>query len=160
MNKLSPEHLHLLLDEPIYVLHSDLREHLESVEEPPELLEENEQLPDFRGDNKKGILIIIDNRPENSVAVEDEEFLFKGLNALNIFTEDVAIIEMLPEQEFPKIEHHKRIVFSANPDTKSLYQLESIDNISLLQCHRISQIRNDKDLKVRFWLGLKAMFES
>jgi len=159
MNKLNPEHLHLLLDEPIYVLDSDLREHFEGPEQSPDLLPEPEQVGNFRGENKKGILIIIEGNTENSVAAEDEEFLFRGLNALNIFAEDVAIIDNFLGKEIPGIEHKKRITFNANPAQENLYQIDTIDNITLLKCHNLSQIRNNQDLKVRFWLGLKAMFK-
>lgn len=157
MNKLSPEHLHLLLDEPIYVLESDLREHIESHEHVPELnsAPKTEQPTDFKGENKKGILII----SQELIVAEDEEFLFKGLNALNIFAEDAAIISKLSTADIPEdIKHNKRIMFSAKPVEENLYQLETIDSITRLECHSISQIRNNKDLKVSFWLGLKAMF--
>ena len=161
MNKLSPEHLHLLLDEPIYVLHNDrLSESIEDDEQTDELVPETNELPDFRGDNKKGILILIEELPEESVAAKDEEFLFKGLNALKVFAEDVAIVDTQPALEVPEIKHKKRIIFSAKPAEENLYQIETIDNISQLSCHSISQIRNDQDLKVQFWLGLKAIFEA
>ena len=161
MNKLSPEHLHLLLDEPIYVLHNDrLSESIEDDEQTDELVPETNELPDFRGDNKKGILILIEELPEESVAAKDEEFLFKGLNALKVFAEDVAIVDTQPALEVPEIKHKKRIIFSAKPAEGNLYQIETLDNISQLSCHSISQIRNNQDLKVRFWLGLKAIFEA
>ncbi len=155
MNKLKPEHLHLLLDEPIYVL----EEHFEGHEQAIDLQPETEQLPKFKGENKKSILIIIEEMAEDSVATEDEEFLFKGLNALNIIAEDVAIVDKHPGIDNQEIKHNKRIVFTANPAIEKLYQLDTIDNITQLECHSISQIRNNQDLKVRFWLGLKAIFE-
>ena len=62
MNKLKPEHLHLLLDEPIYVL----EEHFEGHEQSVDLEPETEQLPKFKGENKKGILIIIEEKAEDS----------------------------------------------------------------------------------------------
>ena len=154
MNKLDPEHLHLLLDEPIYVLD----EHFEGSEKIVELAE-IEELPKFRGENKKGILIIIEATAENFVTA-DEEFLFAGLNALNIYAEDVAILVNFPVDEIPGIDHSKRILFKAKPAESKLYQPELIDNIPQLECHSISQIRSNQDLKVRFWLGLKAMFKA
>jgi len=152
MNNLKPEHLHLLLDEPIYVLN----DHFEDHEPIPEIIRETEQVVDFKGENKKGILIIT----QETFGEEDEEFLFKGLNALHIFDEDVAIIDKLPNAGIPEsINHNKRIIFNVSPITEELYQIEIIDSITQLECHRISQIRNNQDLKVSFWLGLKAMFE-
>jgi hypothetical protein len=153
MNKLNPEHLHLLLDEPIYVLN----EHFEGHDSAP--VPEYEQLTNYKGENKKGILIIIEEKAEDTVAVKDEEFLFKGLNALNIIAEDVAIIDKHPDIDSQEIKHNKRITFSANPAKEKLYQVDTIDNISQLECHSINQIRNNQDLKVSFWLALKTMFE-
>ena len=153
MNKLNPEHLHLLLDEPIYVLN----EHFEGHDSAT--IPETVQITNYRGENKKGILIIIEEKAEDAVAVKDEEFLFKGLNALNIIAEDVAIVEKHPDIDIQEIKHNKRITFRANPVEEKLYQIDTIDNISQLECHSISQIRNNQDLKVRFWLGLKAIFE-
>jgi len=153
MNKLDPEHLHLLLDEPIYVL----EEHFEGSETIPDL-SEKEALPKFRGENKKGILIIIEANTENFVTA-DEEFLFTGLNALNIYAEDVALLVNFPADESPGIDHNKRIMFKIKPVADKLYQPEIIDNITQLECHSINQIRNNQDLKVSFWLGLKAIFK-
>ncbi len=150
MNKLSPEQLYLLLDEPIYVL----EEHFEGHEPAPEAESETD-LANFKGENKKGILIVT----QNSLAAEDEEFLFKGLNALEIFAEDVTIISKPSNAEIPAdIVHTKRLFFSANPVEETLYQVDTKEGIANLECHSIDQIRNNKDLKVGFWLGLKAMF--
>jgi hypothetical protein len=154
MNKLYPEHLHLLLDEPIYVLD----EHFEGSEQIIDL-PENEELPKYRGENKKGILIIIEATAEN-FGTADEEFLFAGLNALNIYAEDVAMLVNYPADENPGIDHNKFILFKAKPADDKLYQPELHDNITQLECHNISQIRNNQDLKVSFWLGLKAMFKA
>lgn len=155
MNKLNTEHLHLLLDEPIYVLN----EHFEGHEQSFDLEPENEELPKFKGENKKGILIIIEEKAEDAVAAQDEEFLFKGLNALNIIAEDVAIVDMYSDIDTQEINHIKRITFSANPAKEKLYQVDTIDNITQFECHSMSQIRNNQDLKVSFWLALKAMFK-
>lgn len=152
MNKLNPEHLYLLLDEPIYVLN----DHFEDPEPTAEIVPKIEPAINFKGENKKGIMIIT----QESLAEEDEEFLFKGLNALNIFAEDVAIIDSIPDAEIPEsINHNKRIIFNVNPPAEKLYQTDIIDSITQMECNRISQIRNNQDLKVSFWLGLKAMFE-
>ena len=152
MNKLSPEHLHLLLDEPIYVLNEHFEGH-DAVEPEPE------QLTTYKGENKKGILITIETKKEVSIAAEDEEFLFKGLNALNIFAEDVAIVDKNQNFDLREIEHNKRLMFVSQSDEDKLYQVKTLDNIAQIECHSLSQIRNNQDLKVRFWLALKAMFE-
>ena len=153
MNKLSPEHIHLLLDEPIYVLESDLRENFEGHEEAPD----QQPIVEYKGENKKGILIMM----QESLLAEDEVFIFKGLNALDIFTEDVALLIMPPEADkLPAITHSKRLVFGAEPTKEISYQVETIEGIAHLECHSIKQIRNNEDLKRSFWLGLKAIIKA
>ena len=88
MIKLDPEHIHLLLDEPIYVLH----EHFESTVKQPTGVQEENETYQYKGDNKKGIIIINEIDSDELISEEDEEFLFKGLNALDISLEDVRII--------------------------------------------------------------------
>jgi hypothetical protein len=154
MNKLNPEHLHLLLDEPIYILHSDHLKEQDVVLAP----ENNDVVVTFEGENKKGILIFIGAESEHTV--EDKLFLFKGLNALNILAEDVALVEeasSLETQE--KIKHTRCINFSGNSSEESFYNLNTNNGITALDCDRISQIRSNEDLKRRFWQALKALFQ-
>ncbi len=161
MNKLSPEHIHLLLDEPIYVLSNEhLPQHPEIPEHGTALQEEHETLVNFKGKNLKGILIIIEEQVEEALNIDDEEFLFKGLNALKIFADDVAIFAKLPDKMLPDtISFEKCITFSSEASSENLYQVETVDKIRYLNCQRLSNIRNDEALKRSFWHGLKALFE-
>jgi hypothetical protein len=156
MNKLAPEHLHLLLDEPIYVLNSD---HFESQEQNLVSVSENvDAVVTFEGENKKGILIFIGKESEDQA--EDKSFLFKGLNALNILVEDVALIEDMANLEMrEKIGHTSCLQFSNSTAEENLYELNTNDSITMLECHSISQIRQSEDLKRKFWQALKALFQ-
>ena len=92
MNKLNPEDLHLLIDEPIYVLREQViqqEEIIEAaiVEEPKIALEK--PVP------TKDILVIV----SNSVSPDDEIFLFKGLNALDITKNDISILDAFTPKE-------------------------------------------------------------
>jgi hypothetical protein len=156
MSKINPEHLHLLLDEPIYVIN----EHADTPMPTSEEKTEDEQPVLFDGENKRGILIILSKSGEEKTDAEDQEFLFKGLDALNILAEDVAIVNGTDYNNIiSKIDHSKRIIFSANPVNESLYQKEIIEDIEQLGCESIFKIRNSKDLKVKFWLGLKDLLK-
>ena len=157
MSKIHPEDLHLLLDEPIYVIN----EHADTPVTPPEEEMENEHPLDFEGKNKKGILIIISKSGEEKTDAEDQEFLFKGLNALNILAEDVAIVNGTDHNNIiSKIKHGKRIIFSSSLANETLYQVETLEDIEQLGCESINTIRNSKELKVKFWLGLKDLLKS
>ena len=76
MDKLNPENIHLLLDEPIYVL----KEHFTGHEPKPETDSDATPLPEFKGQNKKGILVVVEGGNADLITTEDEEFIFKGLN--------------------------------------------------------------------------------
>ena len=155
MNKLSPEDLHLLLDEPIYVLE---KEYTEAPEVPVVVETKDDLQVNFIGENKKGILILISKEGEELLDNEDAEFLFKGLNALHLSAEDVAIAENdINNQD--NIDHSKRIVFSSNTAGNYSYQIEVVNDIEQLECHSISKIRNTQELKVQFWEGLKSLLK-
>jgi len=171
MNKLSKEHLYLLLDEPIYVLHEhNISPELKPTEvaiakldEPETSTEEyanteSPQLAEFKGENKKGILIINNIDGANIISAEDEEFLFKGLNKLGFTLADVAIINPTATGDYSKLPRSKQIIFSSNPTEEGLYQIEMKDGISCLQCQRLNHIQQNQDMKIKFWLGLKALF--
>ncbi|RLD24493.1 MAG: hypothetical protein DRI71_02400 [Bacteroidetes bacterium] len=157
MSKLNPEHLYLLLDGPIYVIN----EHADTPVPQPEEKTEDPQPVLFEGENKQGILIILSKSGEEKADSADEEFLFKGLNALNLTAEDVAIADGTDHGTFiSNIKHSKRIIFSTNPVKETLYQIEIIEDIEQLGCESIFTIRNNKDLKIKFWLGLKDLLKN
>ncbi len=157
MNKLDPEHLHLLLDEPIYVLNK----HFDVTE--TQANDEKSDQKEFEKEAKevKGVLIINEEIGEDIILQEDEEFLFKGLSALEINKDDVTIISTKTTAEDVKlIPHTKRIIFKSEAEESRLYRPTNSNGIVSMECNSLSQIRNDNELKKRFWLGLKAMFEN
>ncbi|MEN8249063.1 MAG: hypothetical protein ABFS32_09030 [Bacteroidota bacterium] len=153
MIKLDPEHIHLLLDEPIYVLH----EHFDAVVSEPSAELEKPQISNHKGENKKGIVII--NHDDNSelMSQEDETFLFKGLNALDLTLEDV-LITYSEDSLDDSIEFKKQIFFSSNPDPEKLYKVETIGGVQYLECDSLQSIRPDIELQKKFWIALKTLF--
>jgi hypothetical protein len=152
MNKLNPEDLHLLIDEPIYLLKEQVVQQEEikedtKVEEPKVELEKPASIKD--------ILVIV----SNNISPDDEIFLFKGLNALDITKDDISILDAFtPADEDSRFSHSKEIHFSENPDSEKVYRVIEISGLSKLACQPLNIIRNDKDLKVKFWLALKSLF--
>jgi len=152
MNKLNPKDLHLLIDEPIYVLNDHIHQQEEEIE-GSKVEEPNVELA--KPETTKEIIVITGS----SISPEDEEFLFKGLNALDITKDNVSILNSLtPSQDGVQSPHKKEIRFSENSDEQNIYTIIDNSGVSQLQCHTLSNIRSDQDLKVKFWLGLKAMF--
>jgi hypothetical protein len=152
MIKLNPEHIHLFLDEPIYVLH----EHFESTLNQNTIEEDESIYQVHKGENNKGIIIFNEDENSELISPEDEEFLLKGLNALDIFLEDILIIDS--EESLNKLEYSKIIKFTSNPDPATLYKVTSRDQIQYLECDKISTIKPNVELQKKFWIGLKTLF--
>ena len=146
MNRLDDQHIHLLLDDPIYVL-ADHGDH-------PTGSSEKEEQPVFQGENRKGICIFASGAKE-----EDKIFLFKGLNALNIDEADVAIFDADYEslKEYPA--HNTRLRFTELVKLDEAFDVHKDNNLTSLNCIPLQEIRNSQDFKRKFWEALKSIFK-
>ena len=152
MNKLDPKDLHLLIDEPIYLLNDHIHQEEETIEES-KVEEPNVEL--VNPATTKDIIIVIDN----VLSQDDEVFLYKGLNALDVTKDDISILDSSAlTQEDSSPSHKKEIFFNEIPDVQKIYRTSDNLGISHLECHSISKIRGDQDLKRKFWEALKAFF--
>lgn len=150
MEKLSDEHLHLLLDEPIYVM-PDHGDHPIVEDQAEEYIS-----PSFEGNNEKGICVFIGNNPDS--LEQDMEFLFKGLNALDITHSDIALYKDNCDLTANYPAHTRRIEFITSVAYDSAFSINKETDISILQAKSIAEIRNDLELKKKFWLSLKELF--
>ena len=147
MIRLDNEHIHLLLDEPIYVL-ADHGDH-------PADDAVNDDQPAYRGNNNKGVCVFAE-----AASKDDLVFLFKGLNALNISDDDVALFDKDYDalQEYPN--HHKRLRFSKHVDVAKAFNVVHTEEITTLSSIPLEEIRNNQDFKRKFWKALKTMFKA
>ena len=158
MNKLNPEDLHLLIDEPIYLLDDHVIQ--KGEEEVKDEVKEDSKVEEpvvelAKPKTTKNIIVI----SESNISSEDEIFLFKGLNALDITKDDISILNSLPtsQGEVP-ITHKIQIIFNDSTEEQKLYNVIDNSGVSSLACHSLNIIRNDHELKKKFWFGLKALF--
>ena len=151
MDKLSPDQLPQLFNEPIYVLDRPTTGRQDNADATAA------EHPEIKGQNNKGILIVNEDTAHTPISPEDEAFIFKGLNRLGITLDDVAIISSGDEQK-ASIDHRKKIILQQNPSPQNLYQVISEKDGQILNCHTIAAIRQNQELKVKFWLALKEMF--
>ena len=152
MDKLAPEHLHLLFDEPIYVLEDHGDHPIPEKTSAPKV--EIEEIS-FEGENEKGLAIYIE---DSELPEDDRVFLFKGLNALDLDSKDIALIighSFIENNQNPP--HSLRIEFSEAPKSAELYAAQNVQEVTVLPCNSLKEIQANKDLKVKFWLGLKAL---
>lgn len=146
MNRLAEEHIHLLIDEPIYVL-EDHGDH-------PTIQYVAEKEPEYTGANEKGICIFAEEPSD-----DDLTFLFKGLNALNIEAKDVAIFRTDYEATRDYPDHNHRLRFSEQISLAATFKLNQKNNLIVLDCLPLEKIRNNQDFKRQFWEALKLIFK-
>jgi len=158
MNKLSDEHLYLLLDEPIYVLEEHFESHEITKVPDVKTVKSNEASVLIMGENQKGILILVDEKNDEVISEEDKNFLFKGLNALKIFVEDVAIAKMNDQNEISESINFSVCIRFSDDLEKVFYQPETEEGVTRLNCHSLAKIRSEQDLKLKFWRSLQALF--
>ena len=149
MDKIPEDHLYLLLDEPIYVL-ADHGDH--PIDHAPESVDAEQE--NFTGSNNLGISVFIGDADK-----EDIEFLFKGLYALKIESDDIALFnsDYDPEKEYP--DHTKRLIFSEQVNLNEAFKVNTIDKILVMTCIPLQEIRNNQDYKIKFWVALKSVFK-
>lgn len=147
MNRLADEHLHLLLDEPVYII-ADHGDH------PTDEILKDDQ-PEYDGENKKGICIFAAEANEDDLA-----FLFKGLNALNIDKPDVAIYKNDYDslEEYP--DHRKRLRFTEHVEMAKAFNVVHSDELTTLNTIPLEEIRNNQEFKRKFWEALKVIFKA
>ncbi|MDN5213963.1 hypothetical protein QQ020_17945 [Fulvivirgaceae bacterium BMA12] len=124
---------------------------------------------DFKGENLKNILVLIEEPNGSYLKSEDEAFLEKVLKAVDINLIDIAIVNYssLSEEQARKIEavpHWLCLGFmEALPApwatlATERYQTIQHDENKILWGHPLKSIAGDKDMKVRLWQQLKLLF--
>ncbi|MBA2498425.1 MAG: hypothetical protein H0V30_01730 [Chitinophagaceae bacterium] len=125
----------------------------------------------FLGDNKKNILILINN--PDTVFLPDEQlnFLTTILNACKMSLGDVAIINLahtqIDYQTLKKnLNQDKALLFDIQPAQIQLpvkfphFQVQSFDGCQYLLSPSLDQLDKDKQLKGKLWSCLQRLFLS
>lgn len=118
----------------------------------------------FKGENKKGIVILYQNPEAKTLAAADESLLLNILKAVGLSLEDVAIInQSISNQDWKdEIEFTKVLSFGINPTEYGLsgenYSIIESNNGTWLSSHTLAELANDKVLKGKLWGKLKEMF--
>jgi hypothetical protein len=138
---------------------------------------ENIELPStkrkFLGDNKKGIIIIVDQPNETFLADNDLTFLTNILKACQLHLSDIAIVNNAVEKmDYQTLKEELSaeviILFDVEPSAIKLpfmipaFQIQKYDNCTLMVApplHLLNNPTNDgKLLKTKLWMSLKKVF--
>ena len=166
MEELSEAGLRLLLDEELYII-----DEIINTTEPPNEASNLLKEPDpeaiklnYKGSNKKGIGIIVQEASHEFLSSSDETLLMNILNAIGLSFDDVAIINhqntgiaWVDQLQFSKV-----IVFGVEPTAFSqsieYYTITPTKNIIWLFSHSLAELAENKTLKGKLWGKLKELF--
>ena len=125
---------------------------------------------DFLGENKKNILVVVNNDHVRFLADEDLSFLTSMLSACKLSIADVAIVNFnnspaLTYKDF-KAELNSKILllFGTTPESINMpvsfphFQVQSFNNGTFLFAPSLIDIQNDKILKSKLWVCLRRIF--
>ncbi len=124
---------------------------------------------DFKGENLKNILVLIEETMEPYLKPEDEAFLEKVLKAVDINLIDIAIVNYskLTEEQVRQVKaipHWLRLCFMEElPASWSAiaierYQTARHEEGKILWGHPLRAIAGNKDMKIQLWQQLKLLF--
>ena len=159
------------ITEDIYVVSEDVTEIIAPTEEVTVVAESTPEYiaPSikYKGENKKGILILVENKEAEYLNSEDEIFLSKILQAVGIQLDDIALVNLKAEhklEQILKIEHTTAIAFTAkyaqlnSEIAKDLYQIHTHENVKILLADPLHEISQEKEKKMKLWKQLQVLF--
>lgn len=168
MSELNEAALKLLYDEELFIVKEKTyvqeanKTETEVVSEPaPEPITIK-----FKGDNKKGIVILFENDKNEALEQSDETLLLNILKAVGLSLEDVALLNhhTIGVDWKGKIEANKVLVFGTSPTAYSIscdtYAITENESKQWLFSHSLSELANDKQLKAKLWGKLQELFPS
>lgn len=124
----------------------------------------------YLGGNKRGIILVVDNKEATFLPGALLDFLMEILTACKLSMDDVALVNIARYKDFHyneilnNLEPENIIVFGVSlsaiglPFTIPEFQLQVFDKITYLTAPSISQLQADKELKRRLWSCLKQIF--
>lgn len=123
----------------------------------------------YLGNNQKNILVVVSHSTVPFLPDEEFNFLASILAACKLSTADIAIVnndhaDPADLQNFIHTEVNKVLLFGAEPLAIGLpinfpaFQLQPFNNRTYLHAPALSQIENDKALKLKLWNALKVLF--
>jgi hypothetical protein len=124
----------------------------------------------FLGGNKRGIILLVENKEATYLPGVLLDFLMEILTACKLSMDDVALVNIAKYKNF----HYNEIVNQLDPKvfivfglslsaiglpfTIPEFQLQVFDKITYLSAPPINQLQADKELKRSLWSSLKQIF--
>ena len=124
----------------------------------------------FTGGNRQHILIIVRYENTDTIPGEDLVFLSEMLSACKLSNDDVAIVNIHPQQQFTykeltsKLNSRVVLLFDTEPTALGLpisfpfFQLQAFGSQTYLSSPSLQELKKDKILKSKIWVSLRRLF--
>lgn len=177
MNDLKNQYLHLLFNEPLYLIQeqqkdpvSELKEHIEADEMKADSQESVDEI-NYQGENQKQIVILLSSEKALFKDKNEEALLKNILKSVNLTFKDVALLN---PQHIPKnidieiltskIDVNFLISFGVSPEllfpnrTVVNHEVMQRNNIKVLFTYGLDELHDNRDKKISLWNNLKKLF--
>ncbi len=143
----------------------------QSSESSNESLESNEESLVCMGENKKKILLLVEEHTKQCLSEANKDFLVKILEAVGLTFRDVALVNCThhPDLSFDFYRDHflPRRIIAFVDGSASLGGLVSLDmykvireqDLEIVILDDLAAIQADKAKKIQVWNALKQLFE-
>jgi hypothetical protein len=124
----------------------------------------------FLGDNRKNILVVVDNKNVHFLPDDELSFLSNMLSACKLNIADTAIINLSNIHDpsykllFEKFKSSIVLLYGTDPAMLNLpvsfpqFQVQSFNNCTFLFTPPLNEIQDDKVLKSKLWVCLRRIF--
>ncbi|MEQ6117947.1 hypothetical protein [Reichenbachiella sp. MALMAid0571] len=133
------------------------------VEEPKEVLTPSKP-PAFKGANKKGILILVEDAGSEFLNEKDFTYLMKILGAVKLTIDEIALVNVNKTNNYVDIEFTNAIVFTSNHSLQisnpTKYIPSVLSNKKILLADPLDQIAASVELRKALWDALKNTFQA
>lgn len=160
------EFLKHFIQEPIYVI--DKASSVKAPEPSSEVVQEETPISSIKpkvlkskGENQKGIVILVSYDNVEIINSTDEQFLLKILGAVKLALSDVAIINLSDhDRNISLPDHSVCLNFNSKADQgeSNLYEIQQNNGATTLSCDNLSVIASDTSKKKLLWTALQTLF--
>lgn len=118
--------------------------------------------PAYKGANKKGILILVEDANSEFLNEKDFTYLMKILGAVKLTIDDIALVNVNRTNNYSDLEFTNAIVFTSNYSLQisntTKYIPSVLGNKKTLLADPLDQIATSVELRKALWDALKSIF--
>ncbi len=116
--------------------------------------------PAFKGGNKKGVLILVEDTEAEFLNENDFNYLSKIIGAVGLSIDDVALVNAVHVKAIDGLSYSSALVFTPNHSfsVSAKYTIQQEGKSSILLADPLAQIAQSVDLRKQLWGQLQAMF--